>query len=95
MRNIYVGREALTIAAASLRDENLIPQPLDSNWVGARGRIDHLLLKKVCPKSEKDVRVFVCGPEAMFGDLCGPRGDFEVTGVLAVLGFVGRQVVKF
>ena len=69
-------------------------EPAGSDWKGARGRIDGKILDEYCPKVAEDIRVFVCGPDAMFGSICGARNKLEVDGEIARLGFQKEQVVK-
>jgi|EP01047_Picozoa_sp_COSAG01_P018667 hypothetical protein len=66
-----------------------------SGWHGRRGRIDRVLLEEVLPPPSEDVIVFVCGPFGMYSDLSGPRGEKELQGVLADMGYEQWQVYKF
>ena len=70
-------------------------EPEDSSWKGLRGRVDQDLIEQHAPPPTDDVLIFVCGPPQMYVDLCGGRGEKELTGVLADLGYSAEQVVKF
>jgi cytochrome-b5 reductase len=73
----------------------LSQEPADSSWKGDRGRINEDLIKAKMPKPEDDCIIFVCGPPAMYDDLCGPRTEPELTGKLAEMGYKKEQVFKF
>ena len=66
-----------------------------SSWTGERGHIRSELIEKYCPPAEAEVLFFVCGPTAMYADICGPRGEAAVAGDLKKLGYRDDQVVKF
>jgi len=70
-------------------------EPADSDWEGARGFIDRDLIARHIPAPGEDCLIFVCGPPAMYEALCGPRGEEELSGVLAEMGYRGEQIVKF
>lgn len=70
-------------------------EPEGSSWEGARGFIDRALIEKHFPGPKEDCAIFVCGPPPMYDALCGPRGDKELTGVLAEIGYSSEQVHKF
>mmetsp|Transcript_2264 Transcript_2264/g.7329 ORF Transcript_2264/g.7329 Transcript_2264/m.7329 type:complete len:93 (+) Transcript_2264:122-400(+) len=44
---------------------------------------------------DADSALFVCGPPPMYDLLCGPRGEEELTGLLADMGYTAGQVHKF
>merc|ERR1711957_463021 len=46
------------------------------------------------PDSGSDIKIFVCGPPAMYDALCGPRDSEEVTGILGEMGYTSEQVYK-
>ena len=73
----------------------LTREPPDSAWAGRRGRIDKKMLLALLPPPSESVLVFVCGPPAMYADLCGARGETQLTGSLKELGYRANQVVKF
>ena len=73
----------------------LTREPADSAWTGTRGRIGRELIEKHMPPPGEDSLIFVCGPPAMYDSLSGPRGEKELTGVLADIGYSASQVVKF
>ena len=62
-----------------------------------RGYIRRELIEKAFPSPTggSDVKIFVCGPPAMYEALCGPRDSKEVTGVLGEIGYTSEQVYKF
>lgn len=62
-----------------------------------RGFIRRELIEKAfpSPSAGSDVKIFVCGPPAMYEALCGPRDSEEVTGVLGEMGYTSEQVYKF
>jgi cytochrome-b5 reductase len=72
-------------------------EPEDSSWDGARGFINKELIEKHLPAPSlgDDAIIFVCGPPPMYNALSGPRGEDEVKGVLAEMGFSSSQVYKF
>eukprot|EP00929_Paragymnodinium_shiwhaense_P043342 TRINITY_DN22296_c0_g1_i2.p1 TRINITY_DN22296_c0_g1~~TRINITY_DN22296_c0_g1_i2.p1 ORF type:complete len:313 (+),score=62.56 TRINITY_DN22296_c0_g1_i2:65-1003(+) len=67
----------------------------DSSWTGARGFMSRELVEKHLPKPSEDCLLFVCGPPAMYDALCGPRGEKELSGLLADMGYSPDQVYKF
>lgn len=63
-------------------------------WRGySRGRISRAMVEAHVPK--EDVLVFVCGPESMYETFSGPRGEEELGGLLADMGYSSEQVYKF
>jgi len=95
-----LARQALDEWAASFPGRlevvhTLTREPAGSAWAGKRGRINKPMLHSLLPPPSDDVLVFVCGPPAMYADLCGPRGEKPLTGALKELGYRARQVVKF
>lgn len=72
-------------------------EPDDSEWTGSRGYIDYDKIKRFLPDPSvgEDLLIFVCGPPPMYDALCGPRGDKELTGLLADMGYNKEQVYKF
>jgi len=62
-----------------------------------RGFIRRELIEKAFPSPDNgsDVKIFVCGPPAMYEALCGPRDSEEVTGILGEMGYTSEQVYKF
>jgi len=71
-----------------------------SNWKGRRGYIARDVVEEEAgpsfgPDCGDDVIVFVCGPPPMYNALCGPRGEDEVKGLLADMGYKKEQVCKF
>ena len=73
----------------------LTREPSGSDWPGLRGRIDRALIEEHMPPPGEDALIFVCGPPAMYDTLTGPRGDEELSGLLAEMGYEAAQVVKF
>lgn len=70
-------------------------EPPSSSWKGPRGFINRELCLKHLPPPSSDCLIFVCGPPPMYDALCGPRGEKEVKGLLAELGYKAEQVYKF
>jgi cytochrome-b5 reductase len=72
-------------------------EPEDSDWSGPRGYIGKDLVAENFPAADsgKKVMVFVCGPPPMYGALCGPREETEITGLLGDMGYSPDQVFKF
>eukprot|EP00536_Pseudo-nitzschia_multiseries_P007305 jgi/Psemu1/304841/fgenesh1_kg.170_\ len=70
-----------------------------SEWKGRTGYITREVIEKEAegygPECGDDVIVFVCGPPPMYSALCGPRGEDEVKGLLADMGYKKEQVYKF
>jgi len=66
-------------------------------WAGATGFINRDLITAHMPAPPEgaDVQVWVCGPPPMYDALCGPRGEKELSGLLAEVGYVADQVYKF
>mmetsp|Transcript_31217 Transcript_31217/g.65458 ORF Transcript_31217/g.65458 Transcript_31217/m.65458 type:complete len:341 (-) Transcript_31217:391-1413(-) len=69
-------------------------------WTGRTGYITKEVVEEEAgssfgPDSGDDVIVFVCGPPPMYNALCGPRGEDEVKGLLADMGYKKEQVYKF
>ena len=63
-------------------------------WRGySRGRISRAMVEAHVPK--EDVLVLVCGPESMYETFSGPRGEEELGGLLADMGYSSEQVYKF
>jgi len=73
----------------------LTREPSGSDWPGLRGRIDRALIEEHMPPPGEDALIFVCGPPSMYDTLTGPRGDEELSGLLAEMGYEAAQVVKF
>jgi len=70
-------------------------EPADSDWQGERGFITADVLTKHNATPKDGHMVFVCGPPPMYDALCGPRGEKELTGALADMGFKAEDVSKF
>merc|ERR1712176_685179 len=71
-----------------------------SEWKGRRGFITRQVVEEEAgpsfgPDAGDDVIVFVCGPPPMYTAFCGPRGEDEVKGMLADMGYKKDQVYKF
>jgi cytochrome-b5 reductase len=71
-----------------------------SAWKGRTGYITADVVKEEAgpsfgPDSGDDAIVFVCGPPPMYNALCGPRGEEELKGLLADMGYKKEQVYKF
>jgi cytochrome-b5 reductase len=95
-----LARELLDSWAAAHADRlhlthTLTREPADSAWSGSRGRVDRGLIATHLPPPTADTLLFVCGPPTMYNDLSGARGEAELGGVLAELGYRADQVVKF
>ena len=70
------------------------------DWKGRIGYITKELVEDEAgsafgPECGDDVIVFVCGPPPMYSALCGPRGEDEIKGLLADMGYKKEQVYKF
>lgn len=95
-----LAREALDSWAATHADRfrvthTLTQEPAGSRWAGRRGRIDGaLIVKNAPPPADAGVLFFVCGPPPMYDALAGPRGESELSGTLAELGYSAEQVEK-
>jgi cytochrome-b5 reductase len=72
-------------------------EPEESDWSGPRGYVTKELVAAKFPAADagKKVMVFVCGPPPMYGALCGPREETEITGLLGDMGYSPDQVFKF
>mmetsp|Transcript_20820 Transcript_20820/g.35501 ORF Transcript_20820/g.35501 Transcript_20820/m.35501 type:complete len:287 (-) Transcript_20820:1735-2595(-) len=71
-------------------------EPEDSSWKGARGFITKELIAEKFPSPEEDdIVIMVCGPAVMYDIFSGPRGEKEVGGILAEMGYSSEQVYKF
>lgn len=71
-----------------------------SCWSGRTGYITKEVIEEETGPSfghdaNEDVIVFVCGPPPMYTALCGPRGEDDVKGMLAEMGYKKEQVYKF
>jgi len=70
-----------------------------TGWKGRTGYITKEVIEEEAegcgPECGDDVIVFVCGPPPMYSALCGPRGEDEVKGLLADMGYKKEQVYKF
>lgn len=64
-------------------------------WDGEKGFIGQELIKAKMPGPYDDCLVFICGPPPMYDALCGPRGEKELTGLLAQMGYKAEQIYKF
>merc|ERR1712232_966639 len=79
------------------------PSDGSSEWTGRTGYIDRKLIDEhvvsesiqAGPECGDDVIIFICGPPPMYNALCGPRGENELTGLLADMGYKKEQVYKF
>jgi cytochrome-b5 reductase len=61
-----------------------------------RGFIDREMIRQhLFATPDDDTILFLCGPPPMYDALCGPRGEPEVGGVLARMGFGESHVYKF
>lgn len=60
------------------------------------GQIDEDVIKNVLGNDfdTDEARVWVCGPPGFYDDMCGPRDEEDVSGVLKTLG-MEHSVVKF
>jgi len=71
-----------------------------STWKGRTGYITRQVVEEEAgpsfgPEGGDNVIVFVCGPPPMYNALSGPRGEDEVKGLLADMGYSKEQVYKF
>jgi cytochrome-b5 reductase len=93
-----IAREALEVwermSGGRLKVVHVLSEE-EGEWGGERGHIDKGIIEKYLPGKEQDVEIFVCGPEGMYGSLCGPRGEEGVDGILGEMGYGPDQVVKF
>lgn len=83
-----------------LSDEPTESSEQCSTWKGRTGYITREVVVEEAgpsfgPEFGDDVIVFVCGPPPMYNALCGPRGEDEVKGLLADMGYKKEQVYKF
>lgn len=97
-----LGNEMLSNWAADYSDRLAVThilsdEPEDSDWNGPRGFIGKDLIQKHLPAPSlgDDAIIFVCGPPPMYDVLSGPRGEDELKGVLAEVGYTKEQVYKF
>lgn len=71
----------------------------DDAWDGQTGYITKDFLKSNLPEPSKDLKIFVCGPPALYDAISGnkksPTDQGEVTGALADLGYTKEHVFKF
>ncbi|KAI1827193.1 oxidoreductase NAD-binding domain-containing protein [Xylaria intraflava] len=70
------------------------------DWAGSKGYISKDLLKTVLPEpKEGNIKIFVCGPPAMYKAISGgkksPKDQGELSGILKELGYTEEQVYKF
>ncbi|WPH04827.1 NADH-cytochrome b5 reductase [Acrodontium crateriforme] len=70
------------------------------DWQQGKGHINKDLLKTVIPgPKEENVKIFVCGPPALYEAISGtkksPADQGELTGCLKELGYSQDQVYKF
>jgi len=93
-KDILLQEELEEIQATNLGRLEIVNILSESSWDGETGFIDGEKIKKFCPPPSDSQLVFVCGPPPMYESLCGPRGESEVTGILAKLGY-SNEVVKF
>ena len=56
---------------------------------------DEMISRHLFAEPDDDTIVFLCGPPPMYDTLCGPRGEPEVGGVLANMGYDESHVYKF
>lgn len=97
-----LGEEMLTSWSAAQPDkfksvDVLSDEPADSEYDGLRGFIDSEKIAEHMPGPEMgdDCVIFVCGPPVMYKQICGPRTEKEVTGLLGEMGYKSSQVFKF
>eukprot|EP00566_Odontella_aurita_P015584 CAMPEP_0113566300 /NCGR_PEP_ID=MMETSP0015_2-20120614/22648_1 /TAXON_ID=2838 /ORGANISM="Odontella" /LENGTH=286 /DNA_ID=CAMNT_0000468577 /DNA_START=86 /DNA_END=946 /DNA_ORIENTATION=+ /assembly_acc=CAM_ASM_000160 len=97
-----LGEEMLTKWTANYGDSFSVTHVLSdesesSEWKGERGYITEPLIREKLPSPVlgDDAIIFVCGPPPMYEALCGPRGESEIKGVLADMGYKKNQVYKF
>ncbi|EGC46316.1 NADH-cytochrome b5 reductase [Histoplasma capsulatum var. duboisii H88] len=70
------------------------------NWAQGTGFITKELLKTVLPEPKtENIKIFVCGPPAMYKAISGqkvsPKDQGELSGILKELGYSKEQVYKF
>jgi cytochrome-b5 reductase len=74
----------------------LSDEPKGTEWRGRRGYFTKEIVTLFLPSPEHpSVKLFVCGPPAMYEDLCGPRNEERIGGELGYLGYKKHQVYKF
>jgi cytochrome-b5 reductase len=71
-----------------------VSKPAES-WAGEAGRINDASISKFLPAPATDVLIGVCGPDPLVVDVCGPRGNPEVEGMLQRRGYARESVYKF
>ena len=95
-----LARDTLDAWAAAhpgrLRVTHVLSHEADgAGWAGERGLVTRELIAAHCAPPSESTAVFVCGPPPMYDALCGPRGEPEIAGALAELGYASDQVYKF
>jgi cytochrome-b5 reductase len=84
----------------NLKVVHILSDEPSETWKGRTGYIARDVVEEEAgpsfgPDCGNDVIVFVCGPPPMYNALCGPRGEDEVKGLLADMGYKKEQVCKF
>lgn len=67
------------------------------NYNVVKGRINRKMIEQAFPDAShgSDIKIFVCGPESMYDEICGPRDEEKITGILGEMGYGPEQVYKF
>lgn len=80
-----------------LKVTHVLSEEEDNSWTGDRGLIgrDLIAAHMPPPEDDDDGQIWVCGPPPMYDTLCGPRGEADLCGVLAEMGYASSQVYKF
>lgn len=67
-----------------------------------QGRLDKATVERLCSndlpqESDRDVRVWICGPPSFYDTFCGKRSDEALPedSILSELGFRSEKIVKF
>lgn len=92
--------EAMQSANPDRFDLKLTLSSPTDDWNGLRGNIDMNMIQSECPApsaggARSEQMAFVCGPPGMYDSLCGPRGESQLSGALADIGYAQDAVVKF
>merc|ERR1711865_203449 len=93
----YVPTTWIELPLVAVIPYNILSRDKPAGWSGESGHIDEAKVKKYCFPPGENTSVFVCGLPALYGALCGPRGQKEVLPgtILSKLGYTDSMVEKF
>jgi len=74
---------------------HVLSEEKEGTWKGATGFINKELVAAHMPPPSEGTQIWICGPPPMYDALCGPRGEKELTGLLAEMGYASDRVYKF